>query len=166
MVSTKANAARATKGPNAGPSPAPTKENRYLRAFRLIGAEPTITAETIARRTSMSVSMANACITAWNAAVNVLDGRSALAVDASDLMTTTKGGVAPWPRERRPPARAPLPARRKQQTRNRLRRSYRQINTRRRAASQGGFFRRHAAVRTHVQRCVFHKFYTCTRWSP
>jgi hypothetical protein len=71
------------------------KDNRYLRAFRLIGDDATITADTIAKRAGMSVSMAVACIVAWNAAVQVIEGRNALAVKTSDLMNNTKGGAVP-----------------------------------------------------------------------
>jgi hypothetical protein len=61
----------------------------------------------IAKRASMSVSMAAACIVAWNAAVQVLGERNVLAGEASDLMNNTKGRAAPAPpAERRAHPRA------------------------------------------------------------
>jgi len=49
------------------------KDNRYLRAFRVIIADPNITADSVAKKANMSISMANACIAAWQAAVAVMN---------------------------------------------------------------------------------------------
>jgi hypothetical protein len=52
--------------------PKPRKDNRYLRAFRVIALDPKVTAEALAKKASMSTSMAAACLQAWQAANAVM----------------------------------------------------------------------------------------------
>jgi hypothetical protein len=49
------------------------KDHRFLRAFRVIAADPKVTPEVIANKATMSVKMAGGCILAWNAAMQVLE---------------------------------------------------------------------------------------------
>lgn len=58
----KANTTASDKGSKgkAAPAPTPAKDNRYLRAFKVLADDPAVTADTIAKRASMSTSMAGA----------------------------------------------------------------------------------------------------------
>lgn len=49
------------------------KDHRFLRAFRVIAADPKVTPEVIANKATMSVKMAGGCILAWDAAMQVLE---------------------------------------------------------------------------------------------
>ena len=63
----------AAKGKKEKPAKAPKerKDNRYLRAFRVIAAKPDVTAELLAKQADMSVSMAGNCLVAWASAMQV-----------------------------------------------------------------------------------------------
>ncbi|MDE2426304.1 MAG: hypothetical protein KGO96_10410 [Elusimicrobia bacterium] len=49
------------------------KDNRFVRAFRLIAREPDISPDAIARGANLSLKMAGGCRVAWAAAVQVME---------------------------------------------------------------------------------------------
>jgi len=66
------------------PAPKPA-DNRYTRAFAVLAADNKIPVEQIATKADISDRVARSCIEIWNAAINALDSRAALAI-APDLL--------------------------------------------------------------------------------
>ena len=52
--------------------PRPAKDNRYMRASRIIAANPSITADQLAKEATMSKSTAGHCLEAWKGVTAVL----------------------------------------------------------------------------------------------
>jgi hypothetical protein len=85
MATTKTTEAKAPAKKAPAAKAPPKKEHRFMRAFRVIADNPKSTPEAIAKKASLSVKMARGCILAWNAAIQILGDKEALAVDAAEL---------------------------------------------------------------------------------
>jgi hypothetical protein len=62
------------------------KDNRYVRAFNVLAADNKLPVDQIAKKAEIKERAARAMIDAWNAAINALNARAALAVDPTTLI--------------------------------------------------------------------------------
>jgi hypothetical protein len=62
------------------------KDNRYVRAFNVLAADNKLPVDQIAKKAEIKERAARAMIDAWNAAINALNARAALAVDPTTLL--------------------------------------------------------------------------------
>ena len=61
-------------------------QNRYVRAFNVLAADNKLPVDQIAKKADIKERAARSMIDAWNAAVQALDARAALAVDPTTLL--------------------------------------------------------------------------------